>query len=241
MISPSICEPIVVNKFAFTAAQIQSILVPHITAEREAGIRRVVSGRCKSVMPVLEGLYDRGNASAVLRSAESLGFQEVHLIETSKKFKNANRVTQGAEKWLDVVRWESTTEFIKRIKDSGHRLAVTHMDDARPIGEISFAAPTALVFGNEMEGVSEEMLEAADECVMIPMAGFSQSFNISVAAALALYEIQQSRIREIGSHADLSEAERESLIASYYLRHVTSADKILQRAVESMKEEGESE
>ena len=107
MISPSSREPFEFGDVGLTAAQIQSILEPHITAERQEGIRRVIAERCGSVLPVLEGLYDRGNASAVLRSAEALGFQEVHLIESSAKFKKANRVTQGAEKWLDVVRWDA--------------------------------------------------------------------------------------------------------------------------------------
>jgi tRNA (guanosine-2'-O-)-methyltransferase len=224
-----------VNELGFAPAQIQSMLAPHITPERQAGIQKVISERCGSVMPVLEGLYDRGNASAVLRSAEALGYQEVHLIESSKKFKNANRVTQGAEKWLDVVRWESSSDFISHIKQSGYRLVVTHMENARPIEEVSFSEPTVLVLGNEKDGVSEEMLDAADERVMIPMVGFAQSFNISVAAALALYHIQQSRIHETGSHADLTESERECLTASYYLRHVTQAAKIVERMVESMK------
>jgi tRNA (guanosine-2'-O-)-methyltransferase len=236
MLSASIREPIKVNEFELSAAQIKSILTPHITLERQAGIRTVVSERCGSVMPVLEGLYDRGNMSAVLRSAEGLGYQEVHLIESSQKFKKANRVTQGAEKWLDVVRWNSTAEYISQIKQSGYRVIVTHMDDARPINEVSFSTPAVIVLGNEKEGISQEMLEAADESVMIPMAGFAQSFNISVAAALALYQIQQSRIHETGTHADLSEREQECLTASYYLRHVNQAEKIVQRMVESMED-----
>lgn len=214
---------------SYSAREVIETLGPLLLDARRARIAEVVAGRTCSVVPVMESLYDRGNVSAVLRSAEALGYQVVHNIDTSLKFKEAIRVTQGAEKWLDVNVWEDTETCLRRLKAQGYRILATHFDHARPLDDIDFSTPAAIVFGNEKDGISDTVLEAADERIVLPMVGFTQSFNISVAAALCLYHIQQDRIRRLGRHGDLSEEEQTCLTAEFYLRHCASAERVLAR------------
>jgi tRNA (guanosine-2'-O-)-methyltransferase len=223
-------EPFVFDGESFSAANVLAILREYVSEERRETIRSVVDRRTYTVAPVLEGVCDRGNISAVMRSAEALGYQSLHLIENQEKYKRANRVTQGADKWLDIVRWETTRDCLDNLKAKGYRIVATHVaEGSKPIAEVSFNAPTAIFFGNEQDGASDELIAEADDCVMIPMEGFSQSFNISVAAALTLYHIHHERTRTLGRHGDLTELEKDCLAASYYMRTVKSAEEILVR------------
>jgi len=198
-------------------------IAPSLTAERLTKIERVIENRCFDVAVVLESIYDRGNISAVMRTSEALGFANFHVIETQEKFKEANRVTQGSDKWVETHKWKSTSEAVKNLKDQGFKLCVTTLEKAKPIGEVDFSEPVAFVLGNEKEGVSREMIEAADHRIIIPMQGFVQSFNISVAGALGLYHIQQDRFRRLGKFSELNPEQRDILKAHYCLRTQDSA------------------
>ena len=200
---------------------------PLLTQERQKKITQVVNGRCFNISVVLESIYDRGNTSAVMRSAEGLGFSNFHVIETFEKFKEANRVTQGADKWLEVKKWKSTKECIAHLKKNKIRICVTSLQSSKPLQEINFSTPLALVLGNEKDGASQEMLDAADERVILPMPGFVQSFNISIAGALCLYHIWYDRKQKLGSNADLSPQQKEILRATYAMRTMDSAESIL--------------
>lgn len=216
------------NSFA-TARQVLEHVYPLLTDERRQKIERVAGGRCFDVSVVLEGIYDRGNISAVMRTAEGLGFADFHVIEKFEKFKEANRVTQGADKWVEVKKWKSTKDYVDFAKKNKIRICVTSLEASKPLHEIDFSTPIALVLGNEKDGVSKEILEAADERVIIPMPGFVQSFNISVAGALCLYQISQDRLRRLGKNADVTIQQIEILKAQYALRTMDSAEQILDR------------
>lgn len=215
------------NKYKVTADQVLEHVYPLLTEERQKKIERVASERCFDISVVLESIYDRGNISAVMRTAEGLGFSNFHIIETFEKFKNANRVTQGADKWVEAKKWKSTKEFISYAKENKIRICVTSLEAAKPIHEIDFSTPLALVLGNEKDGVSKEMLEAADERVIIPMPGFVQSFNISVAGALCLYQVYQDRLKRLGKVSDVTPQQFNILKAQYALRTMDSAEDIL--------------
>lgn len=212
-----------------TAELIREHIWPLLTPERQEKISRVAEKRCFDISVVLEGIYDRGNISAVMRSAEGLGFVDFHVIETFEKFKNANRVTQGADKWVEKRKWKSTSEAIKYFKDNKIRICVTSLESSKPLHEIDFSTPLALVLGNEKDGASKEIMEAADERVIIPMPGFVQSFNISVAGALCLYQIYQTRLQKLGKNEDVTPEQIEILKAHYALRTQDSAEAILSR------------
>ena len=205
---------------------------PLLTPERQRKIENVVAKRCFSIPVVLESIYDRGNISAVMRTAEGLGFANFHVIETQEKFKNSQRVTQGADKWVETKKWKSTSEAVKYFKDNKIRICVTSLEAAKPLHEVDFSTPLALVLGNEKDGVSKEMIEAADERVIIPMPGFVQSFNISVAGALCLYQIFQNRLQRLGKNEDVTPEQISILKASYALRTLDSAEDILRLAAE---------
>ncbi len=202
-------------------------IFPLLTPERQKKILQVTRERCFDVTVVLENIYDRGNSSAVMRTGEGLGFANFHVIETFDKFKEANRVTQGADKWVEVKKWKSTAEAIQHFKKNKIRICVTSLEAAKPIHDVDFSSPIALVLGNEKSGISKEILDAADERVIIPMPGFVQSFNISVAGALCLYQIFQSRLAKLGRNADVSEEQIQILNAHYALRTLDSAADIL--------------
>ncbi len=201
---------------------------PLLTPERQAKIDKVLEGRTYSNVVVLEDIYDRGNASAVMRSAEAFGFAQVHMIEKSEKFKESQRTTAGADKWMEIQKWKTTKECVAELKKQGKQIVVTHLDATSvPIAEIDFSKPTALVLGNEKEGVSQEMIQAADHRVIIPMGGFVQSFNISVAGALSFYQMYLSRLARLGRQGDLTENEKKILKAVYSTRTIDSSAEIL--------------
>jgi tRNA (guanosine-2'-O-)-methyltransferase len=219
-----------------SAAQVLAIMNRYLTPERQERIRSTVDNRTCEIIPVLENIYDRGNVSAVLRSAEAMGSQVAHVIEVGDKFKSANRVTQGADKWVDVKRWRTepgssvsaTAACVRELKNLGYQVLATHLDErARPIHEMDFTRPTAIVFGNEKEGISSEMAALADHTIIIPMRGFVQSFNISVAAAIALYHAHSERQRRLGIGGDLSDVERVILRAEFSLRSSDNPERLI--------------
>ncbi len=213
----------------FTPDLIIDRLRPYLTAQRIERIQEVVSRRSRNVVTVIEGLINLGNVSAVMRSAEALGFYDFHIVEgDNTRFKNSARTSQGAEKWLNVSRWPTPVACASALKARGYILVATHLDETSvPIDTIDFTQPTALVFGNEQGGVSSEMLALADHRCIIPMAGFVESFNISVAAAVGLYHAYHDRMTRQGFCGDLTEAEQTALTAEYYRRSVKHADEIL--------------
>jgi tRNA (guanosine-2'-O-)-methyltransferase len=209
------------------AAQVLEHVFPLLTPERQKKIVQVTSERCFDISVVLENIYDRGNTSAVMRTGEGLGFANFHVIETFDKFKESNRVTQGADKWVEVKKWKSSAEAIAYFKKNKIRICVTSLEASKPIHEVDFSTPLALVLGNEKNGISKEMLEAADERVIIPMPGFVQSFNISVACALSLYQIYLNRLQKLGKNSDVTSEQIELLKAQYALRTLDSGVDIL--------------
>jgi tRNA (guanosine-2'-O-)-methyltransferase len=216
------------------ASEVIRLLSGHLTDRRRARIANVVAGRTKRLVPVVEGLVNTGNVSAVMRSAEALGCQALHVVEGAgeQRFKRSKRTSQGAEKWLDLTRWSGPDACAAHFRTHGVQLVATALtDEAVPIGEIDFRRPTALVFGNEEGGVSEAMLAAVDRVCIVPLPGFTESFNVSVAAAVALHHARRAQREDGGGPltGDLNAAERERLTARFYLRSVTKAEAILRR------------
>jgi tRNA (guanosine-2'-O-)-methyltransferase len=222
-------DPISVGGNSFPAHEIITRLDPFLTPERKQRIEAVVLGRTYSVIPVIEGIYDLGNIGAVQRSAEAFGFQALHVVEGNGKYKRSVRVSQGADKWLDVTTSPSVDHAVTHLRSLDYRLIATTLEHARPIAEFDFTVPTALIFGNEAEGISEELLAHVDDRCLIPMDGFVQSLNISVAAAVTLYHVREDRLRRQRVHGDLSESQKEILRAVFTLRSVKNADRILNR------------
>lgn len=219
-------DPITVGETAVAVDKILSTLGGMMTPERIARLEEVASHRSLKLTAVLENIYDRGNVSAVMRSFEAFGFLRMDLVDLpGAKFKAANRVTRGAEKWLDIHSHSSPVEAVSELKAKGYQLWATDLNTKYSIADIDWSKPTAIVLGNEKDGVSPEMLKLVDGSFKVPMLGFSQSFNISVAAALIFYHARM----EIGKDAlsALNAEEKRQVLANYYLRCFDNPEKLL--------------
>ncbi|KIZ01691.1 tRNA guanosine-2'-O-methyltransferase [Monoraphidium neglectum] len=192
-----------------------------VSPERLARLQQVARDRCYDVIPVLEALHDVGNMSAVCRSADALGLGAMHCVVNGTRYKHSQRTTAGSEKWLDVKVWTSTADCLRGLKKAGYQVVTTYLNaKSIPIQEVDWTRPTAFVVGNEREGVTQAAIDLSDAVVSIPMTGFVESFNVSVAAALIMWEAQQQRTRRLGRQGDLGEREREALLAEYLIRGV---------------------
>ncbi len=242
-----LADAVPVGGRTYPASAVLDVLGPYLSDERRERIEAVAAARAFGVVPVLEGLVDPGNVNAVLRSAEGLGFGAAHVVglegdaarlmdqiqagedePTVEDRRAARRASQGAHKWVEVRSWEHPEAYVEWVHARGGKVAVTALrDDALPIDAWDFSQPTALVVGNEHAGASEAMLAAADVALLLPLDGFVQSYNVSVAAALALYHARQDRLAR-GSHADLDDAHRQRLVAHYVARAVPLATPLLE-------------
>jgi tRNA (guanosine-2'-O-)-methyltransferase len=212
--------------------QVIELLRPFLTPEREARIDTVLDDRTRSLAVVVEGVVDTGNIAAVMRSADGFGVQEFHAIDTAGSYKHSKRTAQGSEKWLDRRKWRSTEACIEYLQASGYRVVAAHLDDdAVPLEEVNFSIPTAIAFGNELGGLSAELVEAAEVTTVIPITGFVQSFNLSVAAALTLYRARVDRQMRLGHHGDLDAEDRHRTKAVFVMKSVKHHRRIIERLI----------
>ncbi len=162
-------------------------------------------------MLVLEGVHDPHNIAACMRSAEGLGLQEVHVV-TEADYKPHKKVCQGGDKWLDIHYYRTPDALAEALRGRGYALyAAALTPDAVPIGDLDFAQRIALVLGNEHAGVSQELQALCDGAFVIPMRGFTQSFNVSVATGITLYHATQARAAALGPEGDLEAGDLEAL------------------------------
>ena len=175
--------------------ELLNYLSPHITPERLNLFNRVIEQRTKYITVVLEDIYQSQNASAVLRSCDCFGIQDVHIIENRNEFQLDTEVSLGSSKWLNLIKYNeeanNSLAAIKKLKSEGYKIVATtpHTNDQQlPDYDIT-SGKTALVFGSEKPGISEIIMNEADEFLKIPMFGFTESFNISVSAAIVLYQL----------------------------------------------------
>jgi tRNA (guanosine-2'-O-)-methyltransferase len=200
--------------------------------ERRARIDEVVARRTRTLTVVMEAFCDPQNVNAVLRTCEAFGVQDVHAVEgPMKPYDRNKKISQNADKWLDVRRWRSSAECLGHLREAGFAIYVTHLGEGSPpIERLPFAGKVALVFGNERRGVSAEALALADARYAIPMRGFVQSLNVSVAAAISLAKAVERREAERGGHGDLPEAEAAALRGRFYLLAVKQRARIVKAA-----------
>lgn len=207
-------------------------LAPFLSEERRDTFDRVLENRTRQICLVLENVYQSRNASAVMRSCDGMGIQDVHLIEDVNPWTFNRVVSKGTPAWLTLHRYprvESASDLcIAALKEKGYKIAVTspHADGVTP-HDMPVHEPIALVMGTEWSGVSPQMLAAADYHVFIPMRGFAESLNISVAAGMAMYTISE-RIRTRPSPEwKLSEREKEELKTVWAMKSIRKAEEIL--------------
>ena len=232
---PTDADPFTFGDERLAPARVVELLRPHMRERRLQRIQEVVAERTRSVVPVVEGLVNTGNVSAVMRSAEAMGYQDFHVVKgENERFKHSGRTSGGAENWLDLWYWDGPRACADHLHEAGYQIVAMHLHaETVPIRELDFTEPTALVFGNEEAGVSDAMMEAVDAACVVPLPGFTESFNVSVAAAVALYHAQQDRLNRQGHHADLSDDAQQRLTARFCLRSVSHAEKIIRRKLDA--------
>lgn len=207
-------------------------LLPFLSAERLSKFDDALANRTRRLCLVLENVYQSRNASAVMRSCDGMGIQDVHLIEDINPWVFNRGVSKGTPSWLTLHRYRQeanpTEACIATLRTSGYKIAVTspHVNGFQA-KDLPIDQPLALVMGTEFEGVSERMLAEADYHVFIPMRGLAESLNISVAAGMIMHRIVEN-IRELpASDWQLSVAEREILKLDWAVKSVKKAGALL--------------
>jgi tRNA (guanosine-2'-O-)-methyltransferase len=193
-------------------------LAPQLTDERRGRIEAVLAARLGSVTVVLENLHDPHNGAAVLRSVEGFGLSQLHVVEQAEPFRFSDKVTQGCEKWIDVRRHPDFAGAAATLHARGFSLHAAVPGATTPLGALDVSRPVALVFGNEHAGLTGTAQAACDGTFAIPMAGFTQSFNLSVSAAICLGDAAARRRAALGVPGDLPPAERARLRARWYVQ-----------------------
>lgn len=207
-------------------------LLPYISAERLTKFDEALQQRTRRLCMVLENVYQSRNASAVMRSCDGMGIQDVHLIEDVNPWVFNRGVSKGTPSWLTLHRYTETEDpteaCIKALRTNGYKIAVTspHVDGFQA-KDLPVDRPLALVMGTEFEGVSERMLDAADYHVFIPMHGLAESLNISVAAGMIMHRIMEN-IRGLDkAEWQLSPEEQAELKLDWAMKSVKKADTLL--------------
>jgi tRNA (guanosine-2'-O-)-methyltransferase len=206
------------------------LLSGFLTEARKARFAEVLEHRMNWVTAVTEDLYDPHNISAVLRSCDGFGIQSAHIIEVNNPYRVSPGVAKGAAKWLDIERHTETKSALTDLKNRGYAICCTtpHTDDTTP-EDLPLDKPIALVFGSEGPGISDAARAEADYFVRIPMYGFTESYNISVAAALTL----QTVTHRVRNRKDLPwqvpSSEHSRILGDWATRTVKDAPGILQR------------
>jgi len=196
-------------------------LSPVVTAERLQRISDVVRARTDDLVLVLDRVSDPHNSSAVLRSADAFGLQTVHVIVGEHGFKASRGVSKGTQRWLDVIRYQSAGACARRLKRDGYSIYVAAMGGDTQLDDLRAMERLAVVFGNEHRGVSEEMRALADGTFSIPMRGFVESLNISVAAAITMQTLARD------GRSALPAARQRELEARFLMNSVKNANQII--------------
>ncbi|TVR01514.1 MAG: TrmH family RNA methyltransferase [Deltaproteobacteria bacterium] len=208
--------------------EVIALLEPHLRPERCARLAGVAAQRMESLTVVLEGLYDPGNRSAVYRTAESFGVLDLHVVNpAAAKKPHARAVSRGAEKWTRIHEWAWPEDAVRSLRARGFLVAASDLQAEVALHEVSFEQPVALVFGNEHDGITEEMRELADVRFVVPMRGFTESLNISTAAAVCIAHARAARERALGALTDLDMQQVRRLHAAYLRRAVRASGDIL--------------
>lgn len=188
-----------------------------IYERRVSQIQRVLESRTRYITVVLEDIYQSQNASAVLRTCDCLGLQDIHIIENRHCFNINPQVVLGSNKWLTIKKYkdepDNSIKAIEALRNEGYRIvATTPHSEEIPLDSFDLhKGKVALFFGTELSGLSKTVLNNADEFVSIPMHGFTESFNISVSAAIVLYSLTKT-LRDSNILYQLSDEERENLL-----------------------------
>lgn len=210
-----------------------------ILPERVEKLKQVASNRTRHLTLVLENIFQAQNTSAVLRSCECFGIQEVHIIENTNEFNLHPDIVMGASKWLNMHQYNqmdfNTKTCIHKLKSEGYRIVATAPSlDGHTIFDLPLEQKTALMFGTELTGLSDEAMQMADDFMSIPMQGFTESLNISVSAAISLFHLTH-RLHSSEIPWQLTDNENHDLLITWMLEGMRRPDLLIEKF---LKEKG---
>ncbi|MGE0589902.1 MAG: TrmH family RNA methyltransferase [Cyclobacteriaceae bacterium] len=212
-------------------------LAQYVSDHKKSTIEDVLDKRTRHLTVVLEDTFQSQNASAVFRTAECFGIQDIHLIENLSKYALNKRVLRGANKWLTITKHaqkekDNSRECLHSLKASGYKILATMPSAEITIQEVDVSHKIALVMGNELHGLSDTAIAMADYKVTIPMFGFTESLNLSVSAAICVHELT-NKLKNSDVDWHLSVEEKKQLRLEWYRKLVRNADMIERKFLES--------
>ena len=206
------------------------LFLEHISENKKGLFQEIIEHRNRHITVVLENLYQPHNAAAVLRSCDCFGVHDVHVIENDNKYEPNKEIDMGSSKWLNINKYSdeenNTLNCINTLKSKGYKIVATpHKDDCL-IDELPLDQPIALLFGTEATGLSDLALEASDAFVKLPMYGFTESYNISVSVALALFNLTERMRKDESINWQLSDEEKVAIQLDWVKKVVKRSDKV---------------
>jgi|TARA_Y100000385_G_scaffold110699_1_gene114890 tRNA (guanosine-2'-O-)-methyltransferase len=209
--------------------QLLEHLLSFLTERRKNLFEEVISKRTRHFTIATEDVYQLHNTSAVMRSCDVFGIQDLHVIEEKVSKKIDREIAMGAQKWVNIDRHNSTKECINNLKENGYQIiATTPHNNSAELKDFDISKKSAFFFGKEKEGLSDIVLDAADGYLKIPMYGFTESLNISVAAAIILQTLV-SKLKDSDIDWELSEQEKNQIRLHWAKMSIKSSTKIIER------------
>lgn len=204
-------------------------LESYLTDNRIERFNEVIAFRTKHFTVATEDVYQLHNTSAVMRSCEVFGIQELHVIEEQNVKRIDREIAMGAQKWVDLVRHNSVNDAVEEIKAQGYQIVATtpHQEDSN-LADFDISKKSCFFFGRETQGLSEDVMRNADCYLKIPMVGFTESLNISVSAAIILQSVTQ-KLRASNIEWQLTDAEQLEKRYDWCKKTIKSFDSILER------------
>jgi len=201
-----------------------------VTKNRLETFHNIIDNRTRYITIVLEDIFQSHNASAVLRTCDCFGIQDVHVIENRNIFNPNPEIALGSSKWLSIHSSKKTTDSIKGLKEKGYRIVATvPQKEAVFLNDFDLnKGKTALLFGTELTGLTQDAISMADEFIKIPMYGFTESFNVSVSVSIILSNLVE-RLKSTKIKWHLNHDEKNDILLEWLKESIQSSDKIIER------------
>lgn len=214
-----------------------SYLYKFITPNRRDGFERVLANRTRHITIAIEDVYQLHNTSAVMRSCEVFGVQDLHVIEERFGKRIDKEIAMGAEKWVDIHRYQNANQCIDTLRKKGYQIVITspHID-ANYLQDFDVSKKSAIFFGTEKNGLSPEIMNQADAKIKIPMVGFTESLNISVSAAIVIQDLM-NRLRQTSIDWKLTEEELLEKRIDWTRKSIKDIDFITERYLQLQHQE----
>jgi len=208
-------------------------LETYLTEKRRERFKKILNERTRHFTVATEDVYQLHNTSAVMRSCDVFGIQDMHVVEEVNAKRIDREIAMGAQKWVDLHRYDTTKDAIKLLKKEGYQIVATtpHTNDC-VLKDFDISKKSCFFFGRETEGLSDLVIQEADSFLKIPMVGFTESLNISVSAAIILQDVT-SRLKKGSIAWQLSQEEKDVKRLDWIKKTIKSYDKIVARYYES--------